>query len=525
MTREQVLKRLGLQAAAPDRNHHVPCPLHKSRSATLSVHPGKGVFQCFSCGAKGNLAKLFDGAPDAPEEVPCNEVRLENIVSPADVRAAAKTFKAERRLGSVKGLDVDVTPGSRTFGYLEIPDAHGRVAARRRLFPGEPRYLYEAGGPGGVCCVQAPQARPGTPVWVVEGALDAWALRLAGAQGGVYALGTSDLPAALAYALQDYHVLLALDNDVAGYMGAKRALEECKGTDTPATRVRLRAWKDPGEAWATSGAALGAWVRRHEERLAPDERAYVASLLKGKEPLLVLPSGVPAVDRAVEYAPGLHTLQGMTTVGKSSWAIWVAVQAALEGRHVVYVTTELTKRQVWARIASVLSGAPSWVRLEKNLALLKPAAQKQLGILSERVRVLGNRGPRQIENDARAHGAHLVVVDYLQRLHGTVVDGDGVTAASLGAVTGELGDLAQEREIVVLAISSINRAGYGDGGSLGSAKGSGDIEYFSQSLTSMVRVPGGEKVTFRVEKNTRGEVGACVEAAYWPLNCRFGGAR
>ena len=525
---EAALRLLGLEGAEPGRDHRTTCPLHKGRSDAFSVHPAKGVYQCFSCGASGRLEDLPSLVPDDREEVTLDEVGLSDIVSPVQVRQAAKTFISQRRLVAVKGLTADVEKGSRTYGYLEIPDSLGRVVARRRLFPGDPRYLYERGSNGGVCCVQPPLKTPGTPVWLCEGALDGHALRLAGAKGGIYALGGKELPDDLAYALQEHHVLICLDNDVAGYISTKKARKVLQDVDVPCTAVRIRGRKDPGQWWAEDPKGLESLVRRNEERIAPDERAYVRSLIEGKDKLLVVPTHLPALDKVLEggYTPGLHVLLGMTTVGKSSWALWVAWHAAQAGLPVLYVTTELPKRQVWARLASIYPKAPSWTLLDKRFGGLSKAQQEQLGNeMASRVRVVGNRGPRQIEQDVRAMGARLVVVDYLQRLTGTVQEGEGVTASSLGAVTGALGDIAQEHEVAVLAISSINRASYGEGGGMGSPKGSGDIEFFSQSLVSMVRAPSSDRAVFRVEKNTRGEIGAEVAASYDPLHCRFGEAR
>ena len=35
------------------------CPLHKEKSPSFTVHPAKGVFKCFGCGAGGDVFKFL----------------------------------------------------------------------------------------------------------------------------------------------------------------------------------------------------------------------------------------------------------------------------------------------------------------------------------------------------------------------------------------------------------------------------------------------------------------------------------
>jgi hypothetical protein len=520
MIHDEILAHLGLAGKDPNRNHLVRCPFHEDKTPSCSVHPGKGVFHCFSCGKKGTLDLLE--AHGGSSQTPVAIQPLYMHVPPADVEETAHMFLRERNLLGIDGLYPDIDPASKTFGYLAICDHAGTPKAWRRLFPGNPRYL-NAPGAKEAFCAQPPRVEAGSPVWLVEGQLDALALAKAGAQGGVYALGTCEMPEDLGFALQDHHVFLCMDNDVPGFRGAKRASYTLKELEVAHTRLRLQPHKDPGEAWATDPEALSKWVREKESAIAPDERGYVQRWLQGGIPMLVVPTGIVPFDNAFGggYKPGLHVLQGMTSVGKSSWAIRAAYHAAQRGKKIIYVTTELTKHQLWARLASCLPGAPSWVRLEESPDVLPGDLHPVLADMAERIKVMGNRSVKQISNDVRAFQADLLVVDYLQRLRGAGIEGEGVSAASLGALTGELSDLSQGREMAILAVSSISRASYESGGGLGGAKGSGDVEFFSQSLCSMVRPPGGRDVTIRVEKNTRGEVGAQIPLPYFPLNCGF----
>src|SRR5580658_5057218 len=56
---EQVLRHYGVEVKRKGNQHHGFCPLPnhngKKNSASFSANLERGIFQCFGCGAKGNL--------------------------------------------------------------------------------------------------------------------------------------------------------------------------------------------------------------------------------------------------------------------------------------------------------------------------------------------------------------------------------------------------------------------------------------------------------------------------------------
>src|SRR5439155_869286 len=69
---EAVLRHYGVELKIKGRQHHGYCPLPnhqgKRNSPSFSANLDKGIFQCFGCGAKGNVlefAALMDGVDPA----------------------------------------------------------------------------------------------------------------------------------------------------------------------------------------------------------------------------------------------------------------------------------------------------------------------------------------------------------------------------------------------------------------------------------------------------------------------------
>src|SRR6267142_2480387 len=62
LTFEQVLRHYGVEVKRNGNQHHGFCPLPnhngKRNSPSFSANLDKGIFQCFGCGAKGNLLEF-----------------------------------------------------------------------------------------------------------------------------------------------------------------------------------------------------------------------------------------------------------------------------------------------------------------------------------------------------------------------------------------------------------------------------------------------------------------------------------
>jgi DNA primase len=295
-----------------------PCPFHEDRNPSLSIEPGKHWWRCFGCGANGDAAALvmrlrgmtfpeargfLTGGPAPPGKAPTRPVgRPAPELPPGpsglpEADALALVEAAAARLWSPEGSDalayltgsrclsletvraarLGWTPGADGVAWrppgVVIPWFHGpRLAlvkvrppdAWRERFPEgkgkrPPKYIEGYRDPAALLFYPGPEAvRPGRPLVVAEGELDALALGEAlGGLAAVVTLGSASArPEAgiLARLLAAPRWYIATDGDQAGDRSAA-------GWPARARRVRPPApFKDWTEAKA-GGVDLARWWR------------------------------------------------------------------------------------------------------------------------------------------------------------------------------------------------------------------------------------------------------------------------
>src|SRR3989338_8736193 len=56
----RVFESYGLKPRKTGKGYVVKCPFHEDTTASLSITPGKGLWQCFGCGAAGDVFKFIE---------------------------------------------------------------------------------------------------------------------------------------------------------------------------------------------------------------------------------------------------------------------------------------------------------------------------------------------------------------------------------------------------------------------------------------------------------------------------------
>ena len=290
------------------------CPFHPDRNPSFCVDAGKGWWRCYGCGAHGDAAALvmqLNGvtfpeavayltggpAPTRPGKAPArpvvkpkpepppepsglSEADALALVEAADAllwspegadalayltgrRCLAPATIRAARLGWTSGVMVPTRDGDRSFQALGwvVPWFHGdRLALVKIRQPDgrRPKYAEAFRDPARVVCYPSPSTiRPGRPLVVVEGELDA--LVLGEALGELTALVTlgsasaSPTPDILARMLLAPRWFIATDADPAGDKAAA-------GWPARARRVRPPVGKDWTDAKAF-GVDLARWWR------------------------------------------------------------------------------------------------------------------------------------------------------------------------------------------------------------------------------------------------------------------------
>lgn len=180
---------------------------------------------------------------------------------------------------------------------------------------------------------------------------------------------------------------------------------------------------------------------------------------------LVIPLGFAALDRKLSggLRPGnLCILAARPSMGKTSFALGCAYNIARRGECVLFVSLEMTDRELTDSIICAQAGVPTdqWAsgmisrEQERNVQIVtRTLEQMPLYFMSR-----GVSGVPAIATYARSlkarRGLSLVVVDYLQLLTQAV---DNVTA-EVSAISGSLKRLASDLSVPVMALSQLNRA-------------------------------------------------------------------
>ncbi len=277
---------------------------------------------------------------------------------------------------------------------------------------------------------------------------------------------------------------------------------------------------------------LGAIVADAQARA--ERRAATGSTIMG------LPTGFRRLDELLNgLEPGLLILAGRPGMGKTTLANLIAANVAATGVPVLYVSYENSRDNLILKHLCRLSGIAE-TQVRRGLAdpvVLGVQAQSfgkeaatlyyteaTAGTTVEAIKGLGLQLRRRHNSDTV-----LVVVDYLQKMAPTA-GFDGLRE-NVGAIAAQLRDLSRELNAPVLALASLNRAGYGEEGktpNMANLKESGDIEYGADvvMLLSEGKADGppmgtGKPVTLRIAKNRGGEAGADVALVFRPSTGDF----
>lgn len=146
-----------------------------------------------------------------------------------------------------------------------------------------------------------------------------------------------------------------------------------------------------------------------------------------------------------------------TSIGKTSFCLNLAIEAAMYGSKVLFVSVEMTKQRLIDKILANLTGKDSTLFKYGKIDLSK--AKDELATLKQNFKMVF--APKCTSQDlfrfvSAAGNPKLVVVDYLQLLKDQPEKG-GTENLRLGRVSGNLKALAGEKKCIVVAPAQLNR--------------------------------------------------------------------
>lgn len=196
-------------------------------------------------------------------------------------------------------------------------------------------------------------------------------------------------------------------------------------------------------------------------------REITISLENGEKDVSGVPSGIKALDKVVGgwQNSDLIILAARPAMGKTSFALTMAINAALGGFPVAVFSLEMSSKQLAAKELSIISQVPFWkIRKRKLDDHELQRIHSNVGG-SAQVPIHWDDTPgisitelcAKAKRMKRKHGIKMIVIDYLQLIT-TGKSVKGSREQEVGFISRTLKGLAKELDIPVIALSQLSRA-------------------------------------------------------------------
>ena len=371
------------------------------------------------------------------------------------------------------------------------------------------------------------------PVFVVEGEFDALSIIEAG--GIAVALGSSSNLRFIEFLKSNrpkYPLILALDNDEAGRAGEAKLSEELTKIQMEFVDADITlGFKDANEALVGDreifiqtvlNARNNVLALLEEKRQKEAEAYYQTAAVNGLSDFIAdiekrhnkdcVSTGFENLDEILNggFYPGLYIIGAISSLGKTTFALQVADNAAKKGQDVLVFSLEMGKQELIAKSISRLSfqKCKSWgsdldfATTTRNLMNGKSLNSKErVDFLNECIKGysdyagrifyhigIGDIGVEKIKSVIARHiritdRKPLVIIDYLQII--APFDIRATDKQNTDKAVVELKRASRDYDVPIFAISSFNRENYTSPVNIASFKESGAIEYTSDVLMAL----------------------------------------
>lgn len=371
------------------------------------------------------------------------------------------------------------------------------------------------------------------PVFVVEGEFDALSIIEAG--GIAVALGSSSNLRFIEFLKTNrpkYPLILALDNDEAGRAGEAKLSEELTKIQVDFVDADITfGFKDANEALVEDRETFVQSVLNaknnvlnllEEKRQKEAEAYYQTAAVHGLSDFIAeiekrhnkdcVSTGFENLDEILDggFYPGLYIIGAISSLGKTTFALQVADNAAKKGQDVLVFSLEMGKQELIAKSISRLSfqKCKSWgsdldfATTTRNLMNGKSLNSKErVDFLNECIKGysdyagrifyhigIGDIGVEKIKAVIARHiritgRKPLVIIDYLQII--APFDMRATDKQNTDKAVVELKRASRDYDVPIFAISSFNRENYTSPVNIASFKESGAIEYTSDVLMAL----------------------------------------
>ena len=371
------------------------------------------------------------------------------------------------------------------------------------------------------------------PVFVVEGEFDALSIIEAG--GIAVALGSSSNLRFIEFLKSNrpkYPLILALDNDEAGRVGEAKLSDELTKIQVEFVDADITGeFKDANEALIGDrevfiqnvlNARDNVLSLLEEKRQKEEQAYYQTSAVNGLSEFIAdiekrrnkdcVSTGFDNLDEILDggFYPGLYIIGAISSLGKTTFALQVADNAAKRGQDVLVFSLEMGKQELIAKSISRLSfqkcknwgSSLEYATTTRNLMNGKSLESKErVDFLNECIKGyadyagrifyhigIGDIGVEKIKAVIARHikitgRRPLVIIDYLQII--APFDMRATDKQNTDKAVVELKRASRDYDVPIFAISSFNRENYTSPVNIASFNESGAIEYTSDVLMAL----------------------------------------
>ena len=392
------------------------------------------------------------------------------------------------------------------------------------------------------------------PVFITEGIIDALSIITAGHEALALPAATDinllkDEIKKRIEAQSLPELILCLDNDEAGQKAAHELSEYLKKNKLPHSAAIIpKEYKDAnGYLKASKSAFKGFLSDAIEGEDNTSLSFHVLSIQNANNLDFYIPTGFDKLDSSLDRGlyEGLIVLGAIPSLGKTTFALQMALQMAEAGNHVYFYSLEQSARELTIKLLSNKMSKPiaDIRRIARSFCKNQNISEQDYNEFvkaSDSLHKLNNfriiercRSAEAIAKDVqrryyRTGEQAMIIIDYLQ-----ILETPGARLTDKQAVDQNitaLKRLSADFHVPVMAISNLNRENYDKDITMKAFKESGGIEYSTDVLLGMqftamrenkdnidlddLKEANPRKVQIKILKNRNGQAGGWINFDY-----------
>ena len=506
-------------------------PAHDDKNPSMQYYEKKDIVKCFACsatydlfdiiGIDYNIREFNDQKKQAEDLFPTGIIKTKDkgqpmkqsqIKQPEPVKETQEASKRyiEECHKNVSKTDYyakrgisQATIDKYKLGYdpekqQAILPAKETYCIRRSTIESKARYFNQAGSETQLFNLQELEQKE--PVFVTEGMFDALSILQAGYHAIAInsASNTRKLIMKLEPLTEAPELIIYPDNDEPGEKAAQTLYEAIKAQGKAVRIAKTpKEYKDANDFLMKAESRFKAAIKAEYEGEDTTSISYHLKELTGKDIGFFIPTGFNDLDKQLDggFYEGLIILGAIPSLGKTTFALQMAMQMAEAGHQVYFYSLEQSARELTLKLISNKTGFT--VAACRDIASEK---QQDTGVIDynrEKDNLMKLTGLHFIEDKRNATDIDrdiqtryyktgkpaMIIIDYLQILERPAPGVSDKQAVDINVTA--LKVISKTYKVPVLAISNLNRDSYNHDITMTAFKESGGIEYSSDILIGM----------------------------------------